>query len=322
MNENFISRKISFILFITLFIVFNNLLIAYSGDETNSIVWDIFNDGKKGIPEAIDALKSASNMSTTKHFKSCKEILQNNNTSSNGTYIIDPDGINNDPPFAVYCDMSTAGGGWTLVAKSTGKETSKLTGDDKESWLEKKYFGNIGTLDEEVAFGKSYHTVSFQDIMIRSISDTTKLLAWSHPSPISNLYSVIKSGTIKSDGELIEGDIHKLDYRSGCAKGTIPTSIYYGIFVSDVQNLNNITSLGLFTTKAWLSAIIGWGSLSQDYSSGYNVAGGFGVKNYGGHLWTLTRHVHGIGNGCNQTEWSSTHDKGTQSLNAHALFIR
>ena len=285
MNQNFISKKSNVILFTAFFVLLNTSLIAYSGDETNSIVWDIFNDGKKGIPEAIDALKSASNMSTTKHFKNCKEILQYNNSTPNGTYIIDPDGINNEPPFEVYCDMSTAGGGWTLVAKSNGKETTKLTGDDKESWLEKKYFGNIEVLDEKFAFGKSYHTVSFQDIMIRSVSDPAKLLAWSHPTPISNLYSIIKSGTVKSDGELIEGDIHKLDYRSGCSKGTIPSSIYYGIFVSDVQNSSNITSLGIFTTKGWLNAIIGWGSLSQDYSSGYNVAGGFGVKNYGGHLW-------------------------------------
>ncbi|KPA17273.1 membrane or secreted protein containing Fibrinogen, alpha/beta/gamma chain [Candidatus Magnetomorum sp. HK-1] len=319
MYQFFYSRKIYFILFTAFFIVLNTLSIAYSED---AIVWDILNDGKKGIPEAIDALKSASGLNTKKHFKSCKEILQDNNSALSGTYIIDPDGINNDPPFEVYCDMSTAGGGWTLVAKSTGKETSKLTGDDKESWLEKKYFGSIGTLDEESAFGQPYHTVSLQDIMIRSINDPTKLLAWSHPTPISNLYFIIKSGTIKADGELIGGDIHTLDYRSGCEKGTIPKSIYYGIFVSDVQNLNNITSLGLFTTKGWLHAIIGWGSLSQDYSSGYNVAGGFGVKNYSGYLWTLTRHIHGIGNGCNPSEWSSSNYKGTQSLNAHALFIR
>ena len=36
----------------------------------------------------------------------------------------------------------------------------------------------------------------------------------------------------------------------------------------------------------------------------------------------LTRHVHAIGNGCNKTEWNSSNEKGTQSLNAHALFIR
>ena len=87
-------------------------VILSNGCSVN--IGDINLNGKLDIVDSINILQSLTNLQE-KYYKSCKEIMDNNNGSSSGIYTIDPDGNGNIDKFEVYCDMQTDGGGWTLV---------------------------------------------------------------------------------------------------------------------------------------------------------------------------------------------------------------
>lgn len=83
---------------------------------------------------------------------SCKQVFDANESRGTTTYWLDPDGTGGNPAFEVWCDMSIASGGWTIVwASNTGDAgdrpyadtaygTDPTTGKYKVRW---SYWKNV-----------------------------------------------------------------------------------------------------------------------------------------------------------------------------------
>ncbi len=123
---------------------------------------------------------------------SCQAIHKSNPGAKSGVYWLDPDGSGGVGKFRAYCDMSYAGGGWTLVMRIDG--TKKTFGYWAGYWSNKSTYraDKPGFSDGEAKLA-SYHTVPFKHMRLgmKRGGDYRWLVV---PYTASSLYAAIADG--------------------------------------------------------------------------------------------------------------------------------
>lgn len=126
----------------------------------SSVSWVCKSDTGGANSPTCTATKSA-----VASFSSCLNILQTGNSSGDGVYLIDLDGAGGNSPFNVYCDMTSNGGGWTLMMKATQGTTFNY---DSDYWTTNNTLNESETnLNDGDAKFRSFNELPITDIMAR-----------------------------------------------------------------------------------------------------------------------------------------------------------
>ncbi len=134
-------RTINFI-YIGLILLITSVASAQTAEKVNGIDY----------PAKINSIEAGSinsiyGVTIEAYCKNCQEILEKFPGSTDGLYTIDPDSYGTNEPFECYCDMTTDGGGWTLVLLSN----SSVAGCPRPYWTEVVNNVNLnGTISADI----------------------------------------------------------------------------------------------------------------------------------------------------------------------------
>jgi hypothetical protein len=87
--------------------------------------------------------------------------------------------------FAVYCEMTTSGGGWTLIAKISGSDAVDRWGYNQAIYSDSTTLGDATTLAVADAKSTAYSSLAAQDILIRRLDGTAYVVHRYSATPVS-----------------------------------------------------------------------------------------------------------------------------------------
>jgi hypothetical protein len=204
--------------------------------------------------------------------------------SPSGSYWIKPAG--SETAYLTYCEMTTAGGGWTQIMKLSsntlltnntstnvaapvsGAQHTFAPNWDGWAWNQDSQFTtlfplvNNSTFADVDSFSPLFYKMPFNDVMIMQISNPANAIAWRHNLTLANMRAVT-------------GGTNNSTYGN--------TWLFPTAFVSTPDEWSMVRRLGTHTSTTQLvlqtGGRFGFKVLS-DYSNGYGTIGNFVTGGY------------------------------------------